>query len=101
VLFKAGWYASDMGQYSVAEEMDGSALEVREKVLGPEHPHTLTSMGNLADVLNRQGKYEEAEAMNRQTLVRREKVLRPEHPHTLTSMSNLADVLNRQGKYSR
>jgi tetratricopeptide (TPR) repeat protein len=99
VLFKAAWYASDMGQYSVAEEMDGSALEVREEVLGREHPHTLTSMSNLALVLNSQGKYEEAETMNRQTLARREKVLGPEHPHTLTSMSNLAGVLNRQGKY--
>ena len=52
VLFKAAWYASEMGQYSIAEEMDRSALEVREKVLGREHPSTLTSMSNLADVLN-------------------------------------------------
>jgi tetratricopeptide (TPR) repeat protein len=87
VLFKAAWYANVMGQYSVAEEMDGSALETREEVLGREHPDTLTSMGNLAVVLNRQGKYEEAEAMNRQTLARSEKVLGPEHPDTLTSMS--------------
>jgi tetratricopeptide (TPR) repeat protein len=99
VLFKAAWYASDMGQYSVAEEMDGSALEAREEVLGREHPSTLTSMSNLALVLNSQGKYKEAEVMNRQTLARREKVLGPEHPDTLMNMSNLALVLNRQGKY--
>jgi Tfp pilus assembly protein PilF len=37
-------------------------------VLGPEHPDTLTSMNNLAWVLDNQGKYEEAEAMNWQTL---------------------------------
>jgi tetratricopeptide (TPR) repeat protein len=99
VLFKAAWYASEMGQYSVAEEMDRSALEAREEVLGREHPSTLTSMSSLALVLDSQGKYEEAEAMNRQTLVRYEKVLGPKHPHTLTSISNLALMLNRQGKY--
>lgn len=34
------------------------ALEAREKVLGIEHPSTLTSVSNLALVLQYQGKYE-------------------------------------------
>jgi hypothetical protein len=55
--------------------MNRQMLARREKVLGPEHPSTLTSMSNLALVLDSQGKYEEAESMNRQTLARREKVL--------------------------
>jgi len=38
-------------------------LEGSEKVLGPEHPDTLTSINNLRSVLSRRGKYEEAEAM--------------------------------------
>jgi nitrogenase subunit NifH len=33
-----------------------------------EHPHTLTSMNNLATVLSRQGKYEQAEVMHRQAI---------------------------------
>jgi hypothetical protein len=77
--------------------MNRQTLARREQVLGPEHPDTLMSMSNLAEVLNRQGKYEEAESMNRQTLARQEKVLGPEHPDTLTSMSNLAEVLTSQG----
>ncbi|KAH8733178.1 kinesin light chain 1 [Phaeosphaeriaceae sp. PMI808] len=89
----------DRGKYEEAEVMNRRELECAKKVLGPEHPDTLTSMGNLALVLDNQGKYEEAEAMNRQTLARREKVLGPEHPSTLTSMSNLAGVLDNQGKY--
>jgi hypothetical protein len=40
------------------------ALEGREKALGAEHPHTLTSADNLALMLRDQGKYEEAEKMN-------------------------------------
>jgi Tetratricopeptide repeat len=45
--------------------MNRQELALCEKVLGPEHPSTLTSMGNWALVLNSQGKYEEAESMNR------------------------------------
>jgi tetratricopeptide (TPR) repeat protein len=99
VLSKAAWYGNAIGQHKLAKEMVRSGLEVTEKMLGLEHPHTLASMNNLAQVLDSQGKYEEAEAMNRQTLARSEKVLGPEHPHTLTSMNNLAQVLNSQGKY--
>jgi hypothetical protein len=62
--------------------MNRQTLARREKVLGVEHPHMLTSMSNLALVLYRQGKYEEAESMNRQTLARGEKVLGAEHPQS-------------------
>jgi tetratricopeptide (TPR) repeat protein len=89
----------NQGKYKGAEAMHRQTLAWREKVLGAEHPRTLTSMGDLAGVLDMQGKYEEAESMNRQTLARREKVLGAEHPHTLSNISNLALVLDMQGKY--
>ncbi|KAH8723293.1 hypothetical protein GQ44DRAFT_710465 [Phaeosphaeriaceae sp. PMI808] len=82
-----------------AERLYRRALQGYEKVLGVEHPHTLTSVSNLGSVLSRQGKYEEAEAMQRRALQGREKVLGVEHPGTLTSVSNLGSVLSRQGKY--
>jgi hypothetical protein len=44
--------------------MHQRALEGKEKVLGQEHPNTLTSVNSLGLVLLRQGKYEEAEAMH-------------------------------------
>ncbi|KAK4220475.1 kinesin light chain 1, partial [Podospora fimiseda] len=79
--------------------MHRQVLQLYEKVLGKEHPHTLTSMNNLALVLDKLGKYEEAEKMHRQVLQLREKVLGKEHPHTLASMNNLALVLKKLGKY--
>ena len=39
------------GRYRAAEQMHRQALELRQKVLGPEHPDTLTSMGELAHVI--------------------------------------------------
>jgi Tfp pilus assembly protein PilF len=99
VLFKAAWYATEMGNYHGAKEMDRAALKAREATLGAEHPATLASVNNLGSVLEKQGKYEEAEVMHRRALETKEKVLGPEHPSTLASVSNLGWVLERQGKY--
>jgi tetratricopeptide (TPR) repeat protein len=88
------------GKYKEAEAMHRQTLATREKVLGHEHPNTLTSMNNLAFVLDSQGKYEEAEAMHRQTLATREKVLGHEHPDTLTSIYCLAHLLAKQCRYN-
>ena len=88
-----------LGQYEEAEAMHRRAYKGYEKVLGPEHPYTLTSVNNLGLVLQSQGKYEEAEAMHRRALKSREKVPGPEHPDTLTSVSHLGSVLQSQGKY--
>ncbi|RYP10933.1 hypothetical protein DL764_000369 [Monosporascus ibericus] len=82
-----------------AEQMHRQALELREAVLGQEHPFTFDSMNNLANVLDSQGKYEEAEQMHRQALELTEAVLGQEHPSTLNSMNNLALVFRSQGKY--
>ncbi|KAL9577476.1 MAG: hypothetical protein Q9203_007445, partial [Teloschistes exilis] len=89
----------EQGSYDNAEQMDRQALESREKVLGKEHPDTLTSVSNLALVLQYQGKYDEAEKMNRRALDGREKVLGKEHPDTLTSVYCLAYLLQQQQKY--
>ena len=99
VLYKATWYADDMGNYHAAQEMGRGALEAREAALGAEHPNTLNSVNILGLVLEKQGKYKEAEAMHRQALKGYEKVLGLEHPSTLTSVSCLGSVLSSQGKY--
>ncbi|KAJ5207451.1 FabD/lysophospholipase-like protein [Penicillium cf. griseofulvum] len=88
------------GRYREAETMCQITLEYRERVRGPEHPNTLTSVNNLGLVLNMQGKYAEAEALYRRALQDREKVQGPEHPDTLTSVNNLGFVLNKRGKYT-
>jgi hypothetical protein len=46
-------------------------LKGREKMLGPGHPHTLESVGNMVSVLWDQGEYEAAEVVNRRTLERK------------------------------
>jgi tetratricopeptide (TPR) repeat protein len=98
-LSKAASYARYKGSYIVAGKMEQEALDLREEVLGKEHPDTLISTNNFALLLLNQGKYDEAEPLYRQTLALRGKVLGREHPDTLMSMNNLALLLDYQGKY--
>ncbi len=72
-------------------------LEARERVLGLEHPHTLISVGNLANVLKSQGDYAAAEPLLRRALGAMERVLGPEHSYTMRSVDYLASVLRSRG----
>ncbi len=58
---------------------------MRKRVLGAEHPHTLTSASNLAASLADQGKYVEAERMLHSALASLQRVLGAEHPDTLAT----------------
>ena len=87
------------GLYEKAATLNRRTLDQKKKTLGGRHLSTLTSINNLALVLESQGKYDEAEAILRQMLASTESILGKEHPDTLTSMNNLAGVLQSQGKY--
>lgn len=86
------------GKYVAAEKMGRRALDGWEKALGKEHPITLTSVDDVASVLQYQGKYEAAE-MHRRALDGGERVLGKEHPATLLSVNDLALILLHQGKF--
>ncbi len=60
------------------------------RVLGFEHPNTLTCMANLASTYLNQGRCKEVETGKR--------VLGFEHLNTLTSMANLASTYLNQGR---
>ncbi len=87
----------DSGRYEDAEPLLHHALEVRERVLGKEHPDTMDSVNNLALLLMINGDYKGAEPLFRSGLEVCELVLGKEHPDTLTSMNNLASLLDKIG----
>ncbi len=86
------------GRYDDATGLLERACEIYERLLGPEHPHTLTSLNNLAALYHDQGRLEEAEPLYRRALAIREKALGPEHPDTLQTLSNLAALYQDQGR---
>ena len=57
----------------------------QERVLGPDHPDTLTTRNNLALAYQDAGRLDEAIGLHEQTLAARERVLGADHPDTLHS----------------
>jgi eukaryotic-like serine/threonine-protein kinase len=88
-----------MGQYSKAMPHLAEPLETRRRILGDEHPDTLTSIGNMGVALDGLGKYDEAMPYYTEALETRRRVLGDEHPDTLDSINNMGQILRHQGKY--
>ncbi|MBP1468983.1 tetratricopeptide repeat protein, partial [Candidatus Chloroploca sp. M-50] len=78
------------GNYDAARPLYERALAIRERVLGPEHPDTATSLNNLAGLYGAQGNYDAARPLYERALDIRERVLGPEHPATARSLNDLA-----------
>ncbi|MCL2496557.1 MAG: tetratricopeptide repeat protein, partial [Clostridiales bacterium] len=70
------------------------ALDIREKVLGKEHPDTAQSYNNIGWPHKNQGDYTQALVWCRKALDVFEKVLGPDHPHTKIVRENI-DGLSR------
>lgn len=90
----------DAGRFAAAEPLFRRALEIRERTLGPEHPDTLSSLNNLAYVLDSVADYAGAEPLYRRALEAEERLSGPNHPSTLCIVNNLAFLLANQGKSS-
>ena len=83
----------EAGYWKEAEQLEVPVMETKKRVLGEEHPSTLTSMANLASTYRNQGRWNEAGQPQVQVSETRKRVLRDEHPVMPTSMSNLTYTL--------
>ena len=88
-----GTYANHAADYPAARTRMEKALALCRRILGDEHPNTLTSMNNLAETLASQGDLAGARTLQELALAVRRRMLGNEHPDTLTSMNNLAGTL--------
>ena len=77
------------GDHAGARRIQGRVLEVMTRVLGAEHPTTLTSMNNLAVTLYYIGETGAAIALLRRCLAGRCKVLGENHPNTIQTVKIL------------
>jgi non-specific serine/threonine protein kinase/serine/threonine-protein kinase len=68
------------------------------RVLGDEHPNTLSSISNMGALLKSQGKLAEAELYFREAVQGCRRVLGDEHPTTLSSISNMGAALESEGR---
>ena len=66
-------------------------VETRKRVLGEEHPDTLTSIANLAFTMREQGRVTEAIRLMAECVQLHNRVLGPKHPYALSSATALAE----------
>ncbi|KAI1827762.1 hypothetical protein F4861DRAFT_287006 [Xylaria intraflava] len=98
LLYNGSWYAIEQSKYDAAETMAEISRDIRNTVLGPEHPLTLASLANIASTYRNRKRWAEAESLEVKLLDARKRALGPSHPDTLTSMSNLASMYKKQGR---
>ncbi len=101
LLDRVGYYLRERGKYAEAEPLFKRALAICEQELGASHPHTATSLNNLATLYKNQGKYAETEPLYLRALSIYEQQLGAEHPETANSLNNLAELYRVQGKYEQ
>ena len=93
----ASLYAS-MGMYEQALPLQDSALSIRLRELGADHPDSLRSRNNMGELLQDAGRIDDAEPHLRTALDGRRRVLGEDAPETLDSIGNLGTLLRAQGK---
>ena len=74
-------------------------LSRRRRILGDDHPDTLTSASQLGLLLWYLGDYQQARQLLNDTVNPRRRILGEDHPDTLTSASRLGLVLYYLGDY--
>ena len=94
------WDQIKIGVFSREDsiELYEQVLAERERVLGPDHPDTLTIRNNLAGAYYSVGRFGEAIELYEQVLADRVRVLGPDHPDTLTVRNNLAGAYKSAGR---
>jgi len=98
VMNRVGWFLRDDGKLNDSEHLLMRSCEICLRILGAEHPDTLTSMNNLASTYWAQGRMAEAAALQEEVLEKHRRILGAEHPDMLTSMGNLALTYWAQGR---
>jgi hypothetical protein len=73
-------------------------MEDLERVLGPDHPDTLSARNSLAVAYRAAGRAADAIRLHEKTLAARERVRGPDHPSTLSSRNNLAVAYRAAGR---
>ncbi|MGE3357374.1 MAG: tetratricopeptide repeat protein [Acidimicrobiia bacterium] len=97
-----GWralHASRDGRFADAITLNERTLADYERVLGVDHPDTLTSRSNLANSYWSAGRVAEAITLEERTLADCERVLGVDHPDTLNSRGNLASSYGSVGRF--
>ena len=75
--------------------------EENKSNLGDDHPDTLASLNNLAELYYSNGHYDHAFTLYEELLAMYKENYGDDHPDTLASLNNLAELFRSKGEYDR
>ncbi|MEH0975282.1 FxSxx-COOH system tetratricopeptide repeat protein [Micromonospora sp. CPCC 205546] len=101
LLNAAGVFLHGQGNLPRASAYLEQALTDYRRVLGDDHPQTLTSVNDLASTYQAAGDLQRAILLFEQSLTDRRRVLGDDHPDTLASVNNLASTYRSAGNLQR
>lgn len=81
---------------SAAKVFLSRSLEMRQRVLGPDHSDCAQSLNNLAALHTERREYETAEDMYEKALDIRKRALSPDHPSLAYTLKHLAMLYKRR-----
>src|SRR5262245_100744 len=100
-LYKKASDLRSAGKYDEALPYFEGALEIRERILGPDHLDVTQAISGLATIHYLKGEYSKAEPLYQRALAIREKSLGPEHPSVASAFDNLAILYRNMGDYAK
>jgi tetratricopeptide (TPR) repeat protein len=89
------------GEYNRALPLYEKCLAKRKRILGDDHPDTLSTLIERAVVFDRKGDYDCALPLYEECLEKRRKILGDDHPNTLSTLNGLAFTLFLKGECAR
>ncbi len=91
----------NLGDYDRALALYQAAVAVQRESLGPDHPDTLRTGGDLAGLYWTLGDFAKAEPALQENYEARVRVFGPESPEALNSLTNLANLHLALGRYDQ
>ncbi|MFF0153799.1 tetratricopeptide repeat protein [Micromonospora sp. NPDC005203] len=98
LLWRAGESFLRLGLYALAVDHWHRMVDDAVRVLGDEHPHTITVRSNLATSYRQAGRTDEAITIEEKVLNDAARVLGAEHPDAILARANLAASYRQAGR---
>ena len=90
----------NLSNYPRARDLAQHALNLRQKILGPDDPKTMQSMAQLGFILDRQGHFDEAAKLESQALDHERRILGPDDPLTIEATDQMGVILVDLGRFA-
>ena len=101
MYFFCGIVESYAGHCKASLRYEKKAYEGLLRLLGEDHPDTISALHNLAITYDNLGDYAKSKALKEQVYEKRKKKLGEDHPDTITALNNLATTYGDLGDYAK